>query len=371
MQTSRTASYLSAARAVAAENRSYLANVAVASGFDALVWPSEAWLPQRLAARLPSSPSARSFRARRLTQSSQTTEVIHTAVISQVDIGSTGRQASSKQSLSADRLGRERQPRQAQAGRTVKGIGDRRRGRPDRAFNDHRRRRKDLNAWPRLGITSDGVFGVPTPLRPDASAQRLLEMAAGGELGPDVTLIHGTGFPEEVMEALKDHGVCLVLAATSDSTLRGLGNSVPPIQQAIDHGMLERTGISMQADLVVIRATDINLGPLNNAVGTVIVGAGVDNVHGVIIGGRLKKWNGRLLRLGESAILRAATASRDYLAASMGLWKQKTSLVKACRNKLMTWVLIRSPISPPCRRRRDGHFTDRNCKLRSIGFVEK
>lgn len=248
-----------------------------------------------------------------------------------------------------------------------------------------------------LGITSDGVFGVPTPLRPDASSHRLLEMAAAGELGPDVTLIHGTGFPDKVMEALRDHGVCLVLAPTSDSTLRGLGNSVPPIQQVIDYGMLERTGISVdvevaltsdlfaqmraifliqrilankdwaegaasaptpmsvrdvltmatiggarasglaasigsltpgkQADLVMIRATDINLGPLNNAVGTVVIGAGVDNVHGVMIGGRLKKWCGRLLRLDESAILRAATASRDYLAATTGLWKREDVIV--------------------------------------------
>lgn len=242
-----------------------------------------------------------------------------------------------------------------------------------------------------LGITSDGVFGVPTPLRPDASSQRLLEMANASELGPDVTLIHGTGFPDTVMKALRDHGVCLVLAPTSDSTLRGLGNSVPPIQQAIDHGMLERTGISVdvevaltsdifaqmraifliqrilankdwaegdpsapppmsvrdvltmatiggarasglgdtigsltpgkQADLVMIRTTDINLAPLNNAVGTVVIGAGVDNVHSVMIGGRLKKWNGRLLQLDESAIVQAATASRDYLAAITGLWK--------------------------------------------------
>ena len=244
-----------------------------------------------------------------------------------------------------------------------------------------------------LGITSDGVFGVPTPLRPDASSQRLLEMAAAGELGPDVTLIHGTGFPKEVMSALRDHGVCLVLAPTSDSTLRGLGNSVPPIQQAIDHGMLERTGISVdvevaltgdlfaqmraifliqrifankswaegdpsapapmtvrdvltmatiggaraggladtigsltagkQADLVMMRATGINLGPLNNAVGMVVIGAGVDNVHGVMIGGRLKKWKGRLLQLDESAILQAATASRDYLGANTGLWNRE------------------------------------------------
>ena len=241
-----------------------------------------------------------------------------------------------------------------------------------------------------LGITSDGVFGIKTPLRPNSSAERLLEMAAAGELGPDVTLIHGTGFSGPVMQAMEDHGVCIVLAPTSDSSLRGLGDSVPPIQGVIDHNMLDRTGISVdievalssdlfaqmrgiftiqrvlanrrwaagdkdapepmmvrdvlrmatiggaranglidrigtltpgkEADIVMIRTDNINVGPLNNAVGTVVIGAGVDSVDAVFVGGRLRKWNGQLLGFNTPAIVEAAKASRDYLAAETGLW---------------------------------------------------
>jgi cytosine/adenosine deaminase-related metal-dependent hydrolase len=242
-----------------------------------------------------------------------------------------------------------------------------------------------------VGITMDGVFGMATPLRPNSSEQRLLEMAKTGELGPDVTLIHGTGFSERVFKAVVDNGVSMVLAVTSDGTLRGLGNSVSPIQGVIDHGLLRRTGLSVdvevclspdlfaqmravfliqrvlsnkrwaegdatapaamtvrdvltmatvggaranglqtkigsltpgkEADIVLIRANDINTGPLNNAVGTVVIGAGADNVDTVIIAGQIKKTRGKLVGVNEAAVMRAAKASRDYLGAATGLWK--------------------------------------------------
>ena len=72
-----------------------------------------------------------------------------------------------------------------------------------------------------VGITCDGVFGLPTPLRPHHSSDRLLEMYKAGELGPDVTIIHGTGFPESVLAAIEDCGAALVLAPTSDFQSEG------------------------------------------------------------------------------------------------------------------------------------------------------
>ncbi len=241
-----------------------------------------------------------------------------------------------------------------------------------------------------LGITTDGVFGIATPLRPMSSAQKVLDMASAGELGPDVSLIHGTGFTPEVLQALSDHGVGLVLAPTSDSTLRGLGNSVPPIQGAMDFGLLDRTGISVdievslcsdlfaqmraiftiqrvlsnaywatgaenpsrtltvrevlgmatiggartcglgsetgsltpgkQADLVLVRTDGINDGPLNNAVAHVVIGADAQSVDTVMVGGRLRKWQGQLVGHDVAAVLRDVTRSRDHLAAASGLW---------------------------------------------------
>jgi cytosine/adenosine deaminase-related metal-dependent hydrolase len=248
-----------------------------------------------------------------------------------------------------------------------------------------------------VGITCDGVFGLPTPLRPNDSSARLLDMYRAGELGPDVTIIHGTGFSDEVLSALDDCGAALTLAPTSDSSLRGLANSTPPIQGVLDHGLVDRTGISIdievalspdlfaqmrgiltiqrllanrkwargdaaappqltardvltmatrggaracgllektgtltpgkEADIVLIHAEDIMNGPLNNAVGTVVLGAGVDSVDTVIIGGRLRKWQGDLVGYDQHAIVDAARRSRDRIAQSIETWEPGRVLV--------------------------------------------
>jgi 5-methylthioadenosine/S-adenosylhomocysteine deaminase len=242
-----------------------------------------------------------------------------------------------------------------------------------------------------VGIHSDGIFGVTTPARASSSPV-ILEMAKAGLLGPDVTLIHGTGFSDEVLRVLAERGVCLVLAPTSDAVLRGLGNSLTPIQGIVDHGLLRRTGLSVDvevslspdlfaqmravftiqrllanirladgdtsappnisarevltlatiggatasglagrtgtltpgkaADVVLIRGNDLTLGPLNNAYGSVVIGAGPDNVDTVIVGGRIRKSSGRLVGIDEAGVMRQAQASRDFLGAATGLWKR-------------------------------------------------
>jgi cytosine/adenosine deaminase-related metal-dependent hydrolase len=241
-----------------------------------------------------------------------------------------------------------------------------------------------------LKIISDAIYGGPTPIRPVDAAPRLREMAKAGELGPDVTLIHCTLLPDDVFQLLADHGVCVVLVPTSDASLRGLGDSVPPIQKVMDFGLLKRTGLSVdievslspdlfaqmravlviqrllanqgwahgtakparnisvrevlgmatiggataigtekkcgsltpgkEADIVLIRATDVTTGPLNNAFGTVVVGANVNNVDTVIIGGKIKKCRGQLIGVDQSALVDRVRESRDYLAQKSGAW---------------------------------------------------
>jgi cytosine/adenosine deaminase-related metal-dependent hydrolase len=106
-----------------------------------------------------------------------------------------------------------------------------------------------------VGMTIDGVFGVATPQRPVTANAQILEFAGKGLLGPDLTLIHGTGFPDEVMQAVVSNGVNLVLAPTSEGTLRGLGDSTALIQKAIDFKHLDRTGLSV--DVEVCLSTDL------------------------------------------------------------------------------------------------------------------
>lgn len=73
-----------------------------------------------------------------------------------------------------------------------------------------------------------------------------------------------------------------------------------------------------EADIVLINTNDINLYPSNNALGTVVGAAERSNVETVIVGGRIRKQDGKLLDL-DMARLRAATEeSRDYLFKAVG-----------------------------------------------------
>jgi len=217
----------------------------------------------------------------------------------------------------------------------------------------------------------------------------ILDLARQGVLGPDVTFIHCTALPDSVFQAMKDHGVRLALAPTSDAHYRGLGDSVAPVQKGLDfnipmglsvdaevslspdmfsqmrqtfytqrmlanqrfaagdtnapvemsprqilematlggamcNGLESRVGSlapGKEADILMVEADDILNMPLNNAYGTVVLGADNGSIRNVFIAGRLVKWNGRLVGVDIDAVRKLVYASRDYLAAQTQLWK--------------------------------------------------
>jgi cytosine/adenosine deaminase-related metal-dependent hydrolase len=70
-----------------------------------------------------------------------------------------------------------------------------------------------------------------------------------------------------------------------------------------------------EADIVMIRADDVNLYPLNNAIGTVVQAADVRNVDTVIIGGVIRKRAGRLVGVDMPRFRQLVDESRSYLFA--------------------------------------------------------
>lgn len=68
-----------------------------------------------------------------------------------------------------------------------------------------------------------------------------------------------------------------------------------------------------QADLLVIRADDINTMPLNDAVGTLVLGADPRNIETVVVAGRIRKADGRLVGLDLAELRQEVTASRDAI----------------------------------------------------------
>jgi 5-methylthioadenosine/S-adenosylhomocysteine deaminase len=98
-----------------------------------------------------------------------------------------------------------------------------------------------------------------------------------------------------------------VLAA---ATVRGADNC----------GLGDRTGSltpGKQADIVLLRADGLELHPLNNAVCSVVQGGDAGLVDTVLVGGRVRKWRGRMLGVDLARIRRLAEQSRDHLLAAV------------------------------------------------------
>ena len=73
-----------------------------------------------------------------------------------------------------------------------------------------------------------------------------------------------------------------------------------------------------EADIVLLRADAINVLPLNNAYGAVVQSMDTSNVDTVIIGGTIRKRQGRLVGVDVARIGRLARESRDYIVGKAG-----------------------------------------------------
>jgi cytosine/adenosine deaminase-related metal-dependent hydrolase len=86
-------------------------------------------------------------------------------------------------------------------------------------------------------------------------------------------------------------------------------------------GLDDKTGSltpGKEADLLVIRSDDINLYPSNNAIGTVVQAAERSNVDTVIIGGRIRKYAGKVIGLDMTRLKAMVGESRDHLFKATG-----------------------------------------------------
>jgi cytosine/adenosine deaminase-related metal-dependent hydrolase len=72
------------------------------------------------------------------------------------------------------------------------------------------------------------------------------------------------------------------------------------------------------ADLIMIRGTDVNLHPVTDPVGAVVLAAHPGNVDTVMVRGRVLKRAGRLTHAGLAGVIDRAARSRDRLLSSAG-----------------------------------------------------
>ncbi len=84
-------------------------------------------------------------------------------------------------------------------------------------------------------------------------------------------------------------------------------------------GIEHRTGSltpGKDADLILIRADDLNLAPVTDAAGAIVGGAHPGNVDSVFVAGRAMKRHGKMLNVDTRRVLELAEKSRDRLMAA-------------------------------------------------------
>lgn len=68
-----------------------------------------------------------------------------------------------------------------------------------------------------------------------------------------------------------------------------------------------------QADVVLLRADDINTFPIVDPIGTVVASADTSNIDTVLVGGQVRKRHGRLAGVDLAALREQVTRSRDHI----------------------------------------------------------
>ena len=87
-------------------------------------------------------------------------------------------------------------------------------------------------------------------------------------------------------------------------------------------GQLDRIGTlraGKQADLVMIRASDLNMQPVNDPVSAVIMQTSLANIENVMIAGEWKKKNGQLLNVQLAPQIEQLNVSAKKITQALGL----------------------------------------------------
>lgn len=88
------------------------------------------------------------------------------------------------------------------------------------------------------------------------------------------------------------------------------------LQGAHTNGLAGVTGSltpGKKADLLVIQVEDLNNMPLNDPIGTIVLGSDARNISAVLINGEPRKWDGQVLDVDLAALRSEVHASRAYV----------------------------------------------------------
>jgi cytosine/adenosine deaminase-related metal-dependent hydrolase len=159
---------------------------------------------------------------------------------------------------------------------------------------------------------------------------RLLALGRAPSLGVDLESI-GSG------DMLSQARIALGVQRTLDNfAFRAAHGTIPPTstvttRQALEWvtvegarmlGQLDRIGslkAGKQADLVVIRASDLNMQPVHDAVSSVVMQTSLANVDSVMVAGQWRKRGGQMLGVSLKPLLSRLHASGKKIVSAMAL----------------------------------------------------
>jgi len=197
---------------------------------------------------------------------------------------------------------------------------------------------------------------ITTEFQGPQQAALLDPLAADKLVGPDNTFNHCGALPERTWQIIVDSGANIDVCPRSDAQY-ALGEGVCALQHAWDHGIkpgfsvdnetsysgdmfmemrvafyLQRAVAKnkaflgdqnppkplMKADIVLIQTDELNLYPPNNALGVVVQAADRGNVDTVIIGGRVRKYRGKVVGLDMNRLKGIVDESLGHLFTAVG-----------------------------------------------------
>jgi cytosine/adenosine deaminase-related metal-dependent hydrolase len=77
--------------------------------------------------------------------------------------------------------------------------------------------------------------------------------------------------------------------------------------------------VGKQADIVMIRADDLNMQPVHNPVSTAVMQTSLANIDSVMIAGQWKKRAGKLLDVDLTPMIAALNASGKKITSALGI----------------------------------------------------
>jgi 5-methylthioadenosine/S-adenosylhomocysteine deaminase len=191
---------------------------------------------------------------------------------------------------------------------------------PDQAWELIKRSGAAVNLAPR----SDAAFGLGSGFPPIDQA-RAAGLVPG--LSGDNEISYGLSMFTEMQMLLNKHRGSVFGRVMA-------GDQNPPDQLApsdalrfataggaANAGLSHKAGSltpGKDADIVLIRTTDVNTAPGTNAVATVTAFAHASNVDTVLVAGQVRKWRGKLTDHDMNAVAAQVLASRDYLFTASG-----------------------------------------------------